>query len=347
MSIPGQQVINVGLPNEPTNSDSLYTAFTKANVNFTTLFNSASPYNTFTANTGIFTGNGSGLSAIAGANVTGAVSFATTANAVAGANVSGQVGNALVSGTVYTAAQPNITSVGTLTSLGVTGNLTSGNANLGNLVTANYFAGDGSQLVNIPIGTTLSNGTSSINIPAANGNINITRGGTANVVVITGTGVNVTGNITSGNATLGNAAIANYFIGDGSQLTGIVATGQGIVVTNNNLNIGVTSSLNFGQGITVSPVSAGVVTITTVYAPVAGIATYSQIAGIATYATNAGISTYATNSGISTNLNAGTIYQIPYQSAPNTTAFISTTSVVQGYLLQYNNNSAPSWVSQK
>jgi len=62
-----------------------------------------------TANTGIFTGNGSGLSAIAGANVTG------------------QVGNALVAGTVYTNAQPNITSVGTLTSLAVTGNASAGN----------------------------------------------------------------------------------------------------------------------------------------------------------------------------------------------------------------------------
>jgi hypothetical protein len=81
----------------------------------------------FTANTGVFTGNGSGLSAIAGANVTGAVAFATTANAVAGANVSGQVANALVSGTVYTAAQPNITSVGTLTSATVTGNVAAGN----------------------------------------------------------------------------------------------------------------------------------------------------------------------------------------------------------------------------
>lgn len=53
MSISGQQVINVGLPNEPTNSDSLYTAFNKANVNFHTLFNSASPYNTFNAGEGI------------------------------------------------------------------------------------------------------------------------------------------------------------------------------------------------------------------------------------------------------------------------------------------------------
>ena len=62
-----------------------------------------------TANTGVFTGNGSGLSALAGGNVTG------------------QVANALVAGTVYTAAQPNITSVGTLTSVAVTGNATAGN----------------------------------------------------------------------------------------------------------------------------------------------------------------------------------------------------------------------------
>lgn len=63
----------------------------------------------FTANTGVFTGNGSGLTSLAGANVTG------------------QVGNALVAGTVYTNSQPNITSVGTLTSLSVTGNISVGN----------------------------------------------------------------------------------------------------------------------------------------------------------------------------------------------------------------------------
>ena len=79
------------------------------------------------ATAGIFStiaGNGSSLSSITGANVTGAVAFATTANAVAGANVSGQVGNALVAGTIYTNAQPNITSVGTLVSLTSNGTLT-------------------------------------------------------------------------------------------------------------------------------------------------------------------------------------------------------------------------------
>ena len=86
----------------------------------------------FTANTGLFTGDAGGLSNVVGANVTGEVSFAATANAVAGANVSGQVANALVSGTVYTAAQPNVTSVGTLTSVEVSGTANiAGNVNVG------------------------------------------------------------------------------------------------------------------------------------------------------------------------------------------------------------------------
>ena len=77
--------------------------------------------NVITAN--LYSGNGNGLSSLVGANVTG------------------QVGNALVSGTVYTNAQPNITSVGTLTSLAVTGNITNGNISGGNLASANFFTG--------------------------------------------------------------------------------------------------------------------------------------------------------------------------------------------------------------
>ena len=77
-----------------------------------------------TANTGVFTGNGSGLTDLVGSEVDGEVAFAAVANSVAGANVSGQVANALVAGTVYTNAQPNITSVGTLSSVTVSGNAT-------------------------------------------------------------------------------------------------------------------------------------------------------------------------------------------------------------------------------
>jgi hypothetical protein len=82
----------------------------------------ASLGNLATAN--YFSGNGYNLSNIRGANVTDEVTYARTANGVAGANVFGQVGGALVAGTVYTNEQPNITSVGTLTNLGVSGYVT-------------------------------------------------------------------------------------------------------------------------------------------------------------------------------------------------------------------------------
>ena len=61
----------------------------------------------------------------------------------------GDVSGATLTGNLTTNAQPNITSVGTLTSLDVTGNLSSGNANLGNLAVANFFSGDGTALSNV------------------------------------------------------------------------------------------------------------------------------------------------------------------------------------------------------
>ena len=110
-----------------------------------------------------FSGSGNTLTDIPGANVTGTVANSTysltansatfstnaiqanvanIANSVAGGNVSGQVGNALVAGTVYTNAQPNITSVGTLGNVytsgvvSAVGNVRGGNLNTVGLVTA-------------------------------------------------------------------------------------------------------------------------------------------------------------------------------------------------------------------
>ena len=89
-------------------------------------------------------GNGSTLSSITGANVTGAVglaTYATTANAVAGANVSGAVAFATTANAVAAAnitgstlasgvTGSSLTSVGTLGTLTVTGNISS-TANIG------------------------------------------------------------------------------------------------------------------------------------------------------------------------------------------------------------------------
>ena len=150
--------------------------------------------------------------AVAGANVTGAVSlatYATTANAVAGANVSGQVANALISGTVYTNAQPNITSTGTLSSLAVTGNISAGNASLGNAATASYFIGDGSLLTNLP-----SSGAAASATVTANAQPNITSTGTlVNLAVsgnVTFTGANVSLGSTSNLHITGGTA--NYYL---------------------------------------------------------------------------------------------------------------------------------------
>ena len=52
---------------------------------------------------------------------------------------------------------------------------------------------------------------------------------------------------------------------------------------------------------------------------------------------------YADNAGIATNLKGGQAYNIPYQSNTDETLFIANGSIT-GQLLQYNQNSAPSWV---
>lgn len=94
-------------------------------------------------------------------------------------------------------------------------------------ISGSYFLGNGSQLTGLTIGK-LANGTSNINIPTANGNVNVSVGGNSNVAVFTASGANIAGNVAG-----------NYFIGNGSQLTGIVAeAGAAIVYGNSNVSIG-------------------------------------------------------------------------------------------------------------
>lgn len=175
----------------------------------------------FTANTGVFTGNGSGLSAIAGANVTGTVSTATTA------------------GTVTTAAQPNITSVGTLTSLGVNGTVTAVNftANTG------VFTGNGSGLSalnasNLSTGTVPSarlTGSYAISVTSATTAGTVTTAAQPNITSV-GT---LTGLTVSGNTYLGTASTSNVGIGTTSPSTKLH-------VYSDDGNTPVTLTQNFG-----------------------------------------------------------------------------------------------------
>ena len=64
------------------------------------------------------------------------------------------------------------------------------------------------------------------------------------------------------NTTVTGVVTASGFVGDGSGLTGVTGTGSGIVIKDTNSLIGTAGTINFGDELSVSPASAGVVTVT-------------------------------------------------------------------------------------
>jgi len=140
-------------------------------------------------------------------------------------------GAATTAGTVTTAAQPNITSVGTLTSLSVSGNLTAANI-------MGIFA----------------NGTTNVSIPAVNGNVNISSAGNANIFIVTGTGTNINGTISvSGNANIGNIGTAGLITATGNITGGNLSTGGVISASGNASVLGIkTDNYYYANGTPIS-----------------------------------------------------------------------------------------------
>ncbi len=66
----------------------------------------------------------------------------------------------------------------------------------------------------------------------------------------------------SGDVNVSGVVTATSFVGDGSGLTGIVATGTGVEVQDDGSPVGTAATINFGTGLSVSPISSGVVTVT-------------------------------------------------------------------------------------
>jgi hypothetical protein len=159
-----------------------------------------------TSNVAVFAATGeyvSGLLAVTGNVSAGNIStsglLAVTGNITAG-NLSGTS----IVGTLTTAAQTNITSVGTLTSLSVTGNITGGNLS-GTSIVGTLTTAAQTNITSVGTLTSLS----------VTGNI---EGGNVNT-----TNLNLTGNVISNLNISGNVA-GSYFLGNGSQLSGIDAT---------------------------------------------------------------------------------------------------------------------------
>jgi len=168
---------------------------------------------------------------------------AISGNVLQGANANltfnaatGALSATLFTGTLTTANQPNVTTLGTLTNLAVTGNTTSGNI----------------------IGVH-ANGNSNVSIPAAAGNVNISSNGVANVFVVANTGVTVTGTLSTGT---GNASFGNLSTATLIATTGNITTINSGSMQNGNSNITITANSSIYHFITGNATSQLTVTAT-------------------------------------------------------------------------------------
>ena len=106
----------------------------------------------------------------------------------------------------------------------------------------------------------------------------------------------------SGGITVSGVSTADSFIGDGSGLTNVTGTGSGIGVSDTGSPVGTAQTINFGTGLDVTTVSAGLVTVTVGSISFSTSSGFSTVAGIATEAVSAGIATFATTAGVSTSV---------------------------------------------
>ena len=116
-----------------------------------------------------------------------------------------------------------------------------------------------------------------------------------------GTGSTIYGN---GNIDVAGIITAATFKGDGSGLINVTALGTGIQINNNGSIIGIGSIIDFGTNIAVSPVFAGITTITGSTNPIPGISTTGssffnelQVGAAATFSGEVEVADYIRHKG--------------------------------------------------
>jgi len=153
-------------------------------------------------------------------------------------------------------------------------------------VSATSFAGDGSQLTGITGISTADVRTNTLKVIGISTlrNVNVEsyldvgnniQLGNAGVITATtfnggtffGTGADINGDIdVDGHSNLDNVSIAGFvtatkYFGDGSGLTGITASGTGVVVKDDGSTVGTAGTFNFTSPINVTPISSGITTV--------------------------------------------------------------------------------------
>lgn len=135
--------------------------------------------------------------------------------------------------------------------------------------------------------------------------------GYADVSGISSTSENL---VSNANINIG-VVTATRFFGDGSGLTGVVATGSGIQIRDDGVLVGTAATVDFGQRLSVT-IGSGIATISTPDS-----ISYSLVSGVSTVATSAITAGYATTAGISTTSRGLT-------GSPNITVGIVTSSLM-------------------
>lgn len=227
------------------------------NVNTAGILSAAGNINGGNVNGGI----GNFTTVVGAANASNLTSGTVPSDRLSGSYVINITGNASgTAATVTNAAQANITSLGTLTSLSVSGNIVGGNVNTGGVVSATGNV-QGSNL------TTPGNVSATGNIVttaaiSATGNItggNILGGANVNASLFTGTTISVSGNITGGNVNTTGLVSATGNVTGGNLITAGLITATGNISATANIsggNIRTTGTLNTAGVIASGTISA-------------------------------------------------------------------------------------------
>jgi len=250
MAIGNLEVIQIGLPNESTGSDSLYLAFNRTKNNFAILANTASQYVNFTGNTGISV-NANATAGSVDITNTGVIDITagsgisiTSANGIyeIASNGSGNGGSGTVTSVGVTSSTLTVSNSPIVSSGNITLNLTSISPTLAGTYTYPTVTVDQFGRV-----TTIANAAS--------------VGTVTSVGITPGTGISVTNSpiTTTGNITITNTGVTRLSAGSGIQVSssnGNVTISTTPVAAELPTNVSVIGSVTIGTFLQLTPGTA-------------------------------------------------------------------------------------------
>jgi len=172
------------------------------------------------------------------------------------ANLVGRASNANIANTVSNNSQPNITSLGNLISLNVTGDVLSNNINANSNVSANFVnVSNTTYTYDLSVTGYASLTTANVSANLSAGNANLGNLGTANFLNVANTfttlNANVTGQLSGNIVSVSNSiSVPNLTISTTATVTGnLNQTGAANFAGSNNVNFGNIENLHISGGI--------------------------------------------------------------------------------------------------